>query len=138
MLITDLWTPMRNRKSVGSESTFARDLMVYADLVTGLQPAIDAVWEQMPPRAGIAGRTVTLKAKYSNFRQVTRSRTCAMPIADRTSLERIGLDLLSTLLPLRRGVRSARPVTVQPHAEATQARAAAVPPIVSRDAYPSR
>ena len=78
--------------------------MVYADLVTGLQPAIDAVWEHCA-RAGIAGRTVTLKAKYSNFRQVTRSRTCAMPIADRTSLERIGLDLLSTLLPLRRGVR---------------------------------
>ena len=27
-----------------------------------------------------------------------------MPIADRASLERIGLGLLSTLLPLRRGV----------------------------------
>jgi DNA polymerase IV len=96
--------PDQERKSVGSESTFARDLMVYADLVTGLQPSIDSVWEHCA-RAGIAGRTVTLKVKYTNFRQVTRSRTCAVPIADRASLERIGLDLLSTLLPLRRGVR---------------------------------
>jgi DNA polymerase IV len=96
--------PNEERKSVGSESTFARDLMVYADLVTGLQPSIDSVWEHCA-RAGIAGRTVTLKVKYTNFRQVTRSRTCAVPIADRASLERIGLDLLSTLLPLRRGVR---------------------------------
>jgi len=95
--------PDQERKSVGSESTFAQDLMVYADLVAGLQPAIDSVWEHCA-RAGIAGRTVTLKAKYSNFRQVTRSRTCAMPIAG-PALERIGLDLLSTLLPLRRGVR---------------------------------
>jgi DNA polymerase-4 len=78
--------------------------MVYADLVTGLQPAIDAVWEHCA-RAGIAGRTVTLKVKYNNFRQVTRSRTCAEPVADRASVERVGLDLLSTLLPLRRGVR---------------------------------
>jgi DNA polymerase-4 len=96
--------PNEERKSVGSESTFARDLMVYADLVTGLQPAIDAVWEHCT-RAGIAGRTVTLKVKYNNFRQVTRSRTCAEPVADRASVERVGLDLLSTLLPLRRGVR---------------------------------
>ena len=72
--------PDEERKSMGSEFTFARDLMVYADLVTALQPAIDSVWEHCA-RAGIAGRTVTLKAKYSNFRQVTRSRTCAMPIA---------------------------------------------------------
>jgi DNA polymerase-4 len=48
---------------------------------------------------------VTLKVKYNNFRQVTRSRTCAVPVADRASLERVGLDLLATLLPLRRGVR---------------------------------
>ena len=90
------------RKSVGSESTFSRDLSAKADLVAALEP--DSVWEHCA-RAGLSGRTVTLKAKYADFRQVTRSRTLAEAVPARADLREIGLDLLATLFPLEQGVR---------------------------------
>ena len=97
-------TADRQRKSIGSETTFPRDLTDHAGLVSGLKPAIDSVWEHCV-KTGTAGRTVTLKVKYADFRQVTRSRTCLEPISDRALLERIGLELVSSLMPLERGVR---------------------------------
>ena len=50
-------------------------------------------------------RTVTLKLKFSDFAQVTRARSLPVPVADRAGLERIGLDLLAGLFPLRRSAR---------------------------------
>ena len=46
-----------------------------------------------------------VKAKYSTFARSTRSRTCAMPIADRTSLERIGLRPPIHSAPIEEGRR---------------------------------
>lgn len=54
---------------------------------------------------GIAGRTVTLKVKFADFRQVTRSRSLPGPVAARTQLESVTLDLLRSLLPVPKGVR---------------------------------
>jgi DNA polymerase IV len=48
---------------------------------------------------------VTLKLKFSDFAQVTRAKSLAAPVPDRASLERIGLDLLAGLFPLRRSAR---------------------------------
>lgn len=50
-------------------------------------------------------RTVTLKLKFSDFAQVTRAKSLSVPVADRAALERIGLDLLAGLFPLRRSAR---------------------------------
>jgi DNA polymerase-4 len=94
----------RPRKSIGSETTFARDLTQNADLVSALQPSIESVWASCSNR-GIAGRTVVLKAKYADFRQVTRSRTWPAPVADLGTLTGIAHALLATLLPPRTGVR---------------------------------
>ncbi|HVV92294.1 MAG TPA: DNA polymerase IV [Hyphomicrobiales bacterium] len=94
----------RVRKSVGTETTFATDLLARAELVAGLEPLIAALWDHCA-RGGIAGRTVTVKAKYADFRQVTRSRTLPHPLAGPAELRTVALDLLATLMPLRLGVR---------------------------------
>lgn len=67
--------PDRERKSVGAEITFEHDLRERDDLVAALGPVLDRLAERMQ-RAGLAtGRTVTLKLKFADFSQITRSHT---------------------------------------------------------------
>ncbi|WP_317238997.1 DNA polymerase IV [Hymenobacter sp. 5516J-16] len=66
--------PDRLRKSIGSETTFEQDLLTPEELTTGLQPCLASVWQHCQ-RTGLRGRTVTLKVKYADFQQITRSRT---------------------------------------------------------------
>ena len=94
----------RVRKSVGSETTFAQDLTEWPDLLAGVQPLAAEVWAYCQ-RAGLAGRTVTLKVKYADFRQLTRSRSGAGPVPSLAALERRCAELLAGLLPLAQGVR---------------------------------
>ena len=55
--------------------------------------------------SSICGRTVTLKAKYADFRQVTRSRTVDAPVASRAAIEAIVSELLGPLFPVDKGIR---------------------------------
>jgi DNA polymerase-4 len=94
----------RPRKSSGSETTFDRDLHELTELQEALQCLIDDVWGWRE-RSGISGRTVTVKIKYSDFEQATRSRTAVQPVASRSEMTAIGLELLASVFPLRRPVR---------------------------------
>ena len=53
----------------------------------------------------VRGRTVTLKVKYADFQQVTRSRTNEAPLATRTAIEAIASALLESLFPVGKGIR---------------------------------
>ena len=94
----------RVRKSVGAETTFARDLSAPEDLLAALRPLAAKVWAYCEEK-GIRGRTVTLKVKYADFRQVTRSQSTTGAVADLTALEAMAAGLLQTLLPTERGIR---------------------------------
>ena len=94
----------RVRKSVGAESTFERDLLTWDEAVAAAAPILSKVWDACT-RGGHSGRTVTIKAKYSDFSQVTRSRTLPATIGARTTLETTALELLRPLFPPPRGVR---------------------------------
>ncbi|GAB3727722.1 DNA polymerase IV [Spirosoma lituiforme] len=94
----------RVRKSVGSETTFAEDLREQPHLIDVLPPLIDSVWSYCE-RTSILGRTVTLKVKYADFTQVTRSRTYPGMITSKAQLRQAALELLSVLFPLSQGVR---------------------------------
>jgi DNA polymerase-4 len=94
----------RVRKSIGTETTFSQDLREFASLRDALYAILDRLWRQCEA-AGIRGRTVTLRVKYSDFQQITRSRSSMSPVAERGELERVGLDFLSALMPLPKPVR---------------------------------
>ncbi|TAE24010.1 MAG: DNA polymerase IV [Cytophagales bacterium] len=96
--------PDRVRKSVGSENTFEHDLIDLPDLEIGLQPLIADVWQYCQTRT-ISARTVTLKVKYADFRQVTRSRTMLSAFDSQASITSVVGELVQTLLPLSQGVR---------------------------------
>ncbi len=94
----------RIRKSVGAETTFERDLLRWEEVAPALVPVFAQVWAACT-RGGHMGRTVTVKVKYADFQQVTRSRSGAGPVAARAVLEQVSLDLLRPLFPPRLGVR---------------------------------
>ena len=96
--------PDRPTKSVGAERTFDRDLSERSELHAALARVIDAAWTRIE-RSGAQGRTVTLKLRYADFRTITRARSLAGPVTDRTAFAAIGADLLTALLPTPDGIR---------------------------------
>ena len=94
----------RVRKSIGAETTFARDLTSLDDMTGELAALVDKVWGYCET-SGTRGRTVTLKMKFSNFRIITRSRSSAAPILDRATVASISTELLAAEVPLPKGVR---------------------------------
>ena len=94
----------RPRKSSGSETTFERDLTASAEIEAGVEAMADDVWAWCE-KAKAFGRTVTVKAKFADFQQVTRSRSFATVIARHDLLRRASVELVRTLLPTAKGVR---------------------------------
>jgi DNA polymerase-4 len=92
------------RKSVGAETTFSADLFALDEARTALGPLIGKVWSYCE-ESTIRGRTLTLKAKYADFHQVTRSRTVAVPVASRAAIEAVVSELLERLFPASQGIR---------------------------------
>src|SRR3954468_17735250 len=74
--------PNRERKSIGAEATFFRDLIELYEMRAELQPILDKVWRWCES-SGVRGRTVTLKVKYADFRLITRARSLPEAVADR-------------------------------------------------------
>lgn len=69
----------RERKSMGKEETFSRDILSKEDVIEELKNLSHSLENEMTKKQE-AGRTVTLKIKYNDFSQVTRSTTLAHPI----------------------------------------------------------
>jgi DNA polymerase IV len=75
----------RIRKSIGAETTFSADLFTLDEAREVLSPLIAKVWAYCE-ESTIRARTVTLKAKYADFQQVTRGRTGEAPLASRAAI----------------------------------------------------
>ena len=96
--------PDRIRKSVGAEDTFSVDINDL-DLATAeLRPLAEKVWHHCEAQR-VSGKTVTVKVKYSDFTQATRSRTSALPVNGIQEILEAASALLATVYPFRRSVR---------------------------------
>ena len=71
--------PHRVEKSHGMERTFAEDIADREELRLILYEFCEEVSYELRHR-GLRGRTVTLKARYANFKTLTRSHTLDYPI----------------------------------------------------------
>jgi len=96
--------PDRPRKSSGSETTFSEDLTDPSAIEAGVAAMADEVWAWCEKEHAF-GRTVTVKLKFADFRQATRSRTQAAPVASREMLHDIGIALVRTVCPPSIGIR---------------------------------
>jgi DNA polymerase-4 len=96
--------PDRERKSSGSETTFAEDLIDPTGIEAGVTGMADDVWAWCE-RTGSRGRTVTVKIKWGDFQQTTRSRSVQGLVASKETLTRLALELVRSVYPPRTGVR---------------------------------
>jgi DNA polymerase IV len=94
----------RPRRSSGSETTFERDLIASPEIEAGVEAMADDVWAWCD-NAQAFGRTVTVKVKFADFQQVTRSRSFLAAVNRHDLLRRASIDLVRTLLPTAKGVR---------------------------------
>ncbi|MEM7770096.1 MAG: DNA polymerase IV [Cyanobacteria bacterium P01_A01_bin.37] len=66
--------PNRIRKSIGTERSFTDDLTALEEMQTALQAIAVSVEERLA-RSQRYGYTLTLKVKYADYQQITRSQT---------------------------------------------------------------
>ena len=96
--------PNRERKSSGSETTFEEDLTDPARIEAGVLAMADDVWAWCEKTGG-RGRTVTVKIKWADFQQSTRSQSLATPVASLATLQETSLGLIRSVFPLAKGIR---------------------------------
>jgi len=66
--------PSRERKSIGAEETFLNDIFLMNDLENEVLKIIETLWPRIE-RTKVKAKTLTLKLKYADFEQHTRSCT---------------------------------------------------------------
>ncbi|NTG16456.1 DNA polymerase IV [Agrobacterium rhizogenes] len=96
--------PDRIRKSIGAEDTFREDIHDLEAARAGLQPLIDKVWRYCEANS-IRGKMVTLKVKWDDFTQMTRSKTVVAPVASAAEIAEIVELLVSPIFPVSKGIR---------------------------------
>jgi DNA polymerase IV len=71
----------RIRKSIGAETSFEPDLSDRAVMLLELEKIAQTLKQRLD-QYETSGRTLTLKVKFSNYQQITRSRTSMSPIRE--------------------------------------------------------
>ncbi|MEM1280255.1 MAG: DNA polymerase IV [Cyanobacteria bacterium P01_H01_bin.152] len=85
--------PNRIRKSIGAEKSFSPDLETRSQMLAALSAIAQRVGQRAQEQHR-GGYTLTLKVKYGNYRQVTRSHTQTAPIRETDKIMTLGTALL--------------------------------------------
>tara|TARA_R110002111_G_scaffold68761_3_gene111458 strand:- start:11304 stop:12359 length:1056 start_codon:yes stop_codon:yes gene_type:complete len=84
----------RQRKSLGKETTFAVDICDTTELLAHINALAETVFKLLLAKK-MQAKTVTLKVKYSNFRQITRSISLPYPIEGIVQMQALLADLFA-------------------------------------------
>ena len=96
--------PDRIRKSIGAEDTFVEDIAALAPALAELRPLTEKVWRACAAHE-VSGKTLTVKIKYADFTQATRSRTLPAPLGGPEAMLDTATALLESVHPFRKPVR---------------------------------
>jgi DNA polymerase IV len=96
--------PTRERKSVGKEVTFERDLLDHERMGEVLEHLARQV-EHRLVELDLAGRTLTLKVRWSDFQLITRSVSRSQGFQDAQAMMPVLRTLLDRLASGNRPVR---------------------------------
>ena len=96
--------PSRERKSSGSETTFEEDLVDPERIEAGVLEMADDVWGWCE-KTGRLGRTVTVKIKWADFQQATRSQSYPRVLESRAQIHEASLALIRSVFPPPKGIR---------------------------------
>ena len=85
--------PNRETKSIGAEDTFAYDLTEVSEMNVELDKLSQTVTNRLQ-QYQLKGRTITLKIKYSDFKQITRNYSVTEPVGDFEIISQTAKNLL--------------------------------------------
>lgn len=94
----------RERKSVGSESTYFSDISDPSQFREEARTMLDRVWERYD-RFDQVGKTISIKLKYFDFTVITRAQTRPSGLGTRKAFNEAGHALIEQVLPLEKPVR---------------------------------
>ncbi|MDA9951052.1 DNA polymerase IV [Oligoflexaceae bacterium] len=84
----------RVRKSYGKERTFSKDVLEREDIVSKIKEIGERVFSGMTKK-GFKAKTMTLKVKYSDFKQITRSKSVSSPFESIGSVQQLIPELIA-------------------------------------------
>lgn len=85
--------PNRIRKSIGAENTFSHNLTREREMLEELSLIAEEVAKRLD-KHGRQGKTLTVKIKFADFVQITRSRTPGQPFSSCQNIEEMAHELL--------------------------------------------
>ena len=96
--------PHRETKSLSAEDTFPYDLTSLEEMNVEIDKISLVVHERLK-KYGLKGRTITIKIKYSDFRQITRNHSLPHPVNDLETISSIAKQLLAATEPEDKKIR---------------------------------
>jgi len=85
------------RKSVGAETTFPRDLSEGPELLQALDDIALEVAQRLQ-KEGVKASTVAIKLRYADFRTITRQKLLPMPVDEAEEIARAAVALLNNVV----------------------------------------
>ncbi len=98
-----LVNPNRIRKSLAAERTYDFDITDKKALIEHVKYIAEILIKRVENSGG-AGKSLTLKIKYADFQQITRSKTLTESLNNQ-QIKSIGLDLLDIIPNIEKGIR---------------------------------
>lgn len=95
--------PDREAKSIGNEDTFETDIEQSDEIKTKLLALAERVGWRLR-KEGLAGKTITLKVRFSSFRTITRSITLQDPMALDDIIYETAVQLMDKII-VKEGIR---------------------------------
>jgi len=86
--------PDRERKSVGAENTFTTDISDIQEMLQELEQIAKILFGRIE-RSNSYGKTLTLKVKFHDFKQITRSKTYISEISNYDVLWKASLEIFN-------------------------------------------
>jgi DNA polymerase-4 len=96
--------PNRETKSIGAEDTFAYDLTEIDEMYAELDKLSQTVCNRLQHYQW-KGRTITLKIKYNDFKQITRNHSVTEPLSDLEIISQVAKKLLLATDPEGKKIR---------------------------------
>jgi DNA polymerase-4 len=94
----------RPNKSIGIETTFQQDILHKEEILQQLQTLLQQALEKTTAK-NFTSRTLTVKIKYHDFEQITRSRTLTNPINKNAAAKYLLEELINTTDVGKRKIR---------------------------------
>lgn len=96
--------PNRIRKSIGCETTLSENIVNTIDLFSLAENLSQELGERMEAKKA-SGKTLTLKLKFEDFEQITRSTSLGSFFFKPADILKLAKDLIVEELPLKKPIR---------------------------------